>query len=266
MPLVRFAILRLILRFRSLMKKLLSYFLCIMIPCSASAQEYLLTSPRWSDVTNHTTRNIPAEISIDSTMITITQSGTNIYLEITKKQRTENVFTYEVIDANDQQGRAIFSPEEMTFDYSAGEFKLRYFIDNIQLPNKEQEKTEAMAKDTTTAENDTATVKEDVKIYETADVMPEFPGGKEAMNQFLTSNLKYPAAAKRDNLKGIVTVTAVVEKNGTLSEVTIKRDVGGGCGAEAVRVIKQMPTWIPGQIKNEDKRVRVTISIFFPPK
>jgi protein TonB len=161
---------------------------------------------------------------------------------------------------------AIFSPEEMIFDYNAGEFWLRYFIETIQRPDKEAKAAAEEPADTSAAESDSSTVKEDTKIYESADVPPEFPGGKEAMTQWLTNNIKYPAAAKKDNIKGVVTVTAVVEKNGSLSEVTVKKDIGGGCGAEVVRAVKLMPTWIPGQIKNEDKRVRVTISIFLPTK
>jgi TonB family protein len=151
----------------------------------------------------------------------------------------------------------------MTFDYRMGEFWLRYFIDNIQRPAKEV--TVEPAKDSSASDNDTAAVKEDTKIYENADVMPEFPGGKEAMTAWIAGNIKYPAAAKKSGVKGVVTVTAVVEKNGSLTEVKVKKDIGGGCGDEAVRMIKMMPTWIPGLIKNEDKRVRVTISMFFPP-
>jgi protein TonB len=55
----------------------------------------------------------------------------------------------------------------------------------------------------------------------------------------------------------MVTVTAVVEKNGSLTDVAVKKDIGGGCGAEAVRAIKVMPTWIPGQVKMRDKRGEV---------
>lgn len=230
------------------------------------AQQYVLSCSRWSDMVSKSTRNTPSIITIDSSMITITQGGTNLYLEIKKQRRSENNFSYDVLDPNDMAATAVFSPEEMTFDYKAGEFWLRYFIETIQRPDKEQKEAEAAPVDTSADESDSAAVKEDTKIYESADVPPEFPGGKEAMTQWITNNIKYPAAAKKDNIKGLVTVTFVVEKTGSLSEVTVKKDVGGGCGAEAVRAIKLMPTWIPGQIKNEDKRVRMTLNIFFPPK
>jgi TonB family protein len=232
---------------------------------SLRAQQYLLSSSRWTDVNTKSVRKTPSTIAIDSSMITISQGETNLYLEIKKQQRDGTTFSYVLLDPYDKETRAVFSPEQMTFDYQAGEFHLKYLIDKIERPDKEKTDQQEIVKDTSAAKQDTAAVKEDTKIYETADVMPEFPGGKEAMTQWLASNVKYPAAAKKAGLVGLVTVSAVVEKNGTLSEVTVKRDIGGGCGAEAVRAIQLMPTWIPGQVKNEDKRVRVTISVFFPP-
>ncbi|MBK9730746.1 MAG: energy transducer TonB [Chitinophagaceae bacterium] len=248
------------------MKKslLISATCLLMVLQQLSAQEYVLSCSRWSDMVNRSTRNTSSTIGIDSSLITISQGPTNLYLEITKQSRKENIFTYEVIDPNDQAATATFSPEEMTFDYRAGQYWLRYFIETIQRPEKEN--VSETPKDTSNNLNDTAAVVEDTKIYETATVMPEYPGGKEAMESFIAQNLKYPAAAKKNNLKGIVTVSAVVEKDGSLSEVKVKKDIGGDCGSEAVRVVKLMPTWIPGQIKNEDKRVRMSISIFFPAK
>lgn len=239
-----------------------SLFLLLIAP-QLHAQEYLLSCSRWADMANKSVRNTPSTIAIDSSLITISQGPTNHYLVITKQSRRENIFNYEVIDPNDQAATATFSPEEMTFDYRAGQFWVRYYIDNIQRPEK------AVAgetdRDTTTAASDT-TVTEDTKIYESATLLPEYPGGKEAMDLFIAQNLKYPAAAKKGNIKGIVTITAVVEKDGSLTDVKVKKDIGGGCGEEAVRVVKMMPTFIPGQIKNEDKRVRTSISMFFPPK
>lgn len=242
----------------------MSLFWLLFISRQTAAQEYVLSCSRWSDMANKSTRNTASTISIDSSLITISQGPTNLYLEIKKQSRKENIFTYEVIDPNDQPATATFSPEDMFFDYRAGQFWLRYFIENISRPEKEVE-TVPVA-DSSSAANDTAAVVEDTKIYDAATVMPEFPGGKEAMDKFIAENLKYPAAAKKSNLKGVVTVTAVVEKNGSLTEVKVKKDIGGGCGDEAIRVVKLMPTWIPGQIKNEDKRVRVVMSMFFPPR
>ena len=169
-----------------------------------------------------------------------------------------------MLDPNDLAGTAQFDPEELLFDYRMGQFWLRYYVETIRRPDKESHEEEIP--DTSTSREDTAATTDDQKIYETADVLPEFPGGKEAMDLWITQNLKYPASARKQDIKGLVTVTAVVEKDGSLSEVKVKKDIGGGCGEEAVRVVKLMPSWIPGMIRNEDKRVRITLSLFFPPK
>lgn len=250
--------------FHLMIKKFLIALFCILpVTGPVLAQLYVLECSRWSDMSNKSIRNAPSTISIDSSLITISQGPTNLYLEIKKQTRTENNFTYDVIDPNDVMALAQFSPEDMLFDYRAGQFWLRYFIETIQRPVGE---TKPATPTDTTALQDTSAVVEDKKIYETADVAPEFPGGKEAMDTWIAQNIKYPAAAKKSNIKGVVTITAVVEKDGSLSEVKVKKDIGGGCGDEAVRVVKLMPSWIPGMIKNEDKRVRVTVSIFFPPE
>ncbi len=206
-------------------------------------------------------------IYIDSTKITVEQGESHLYLDVKNSKRMENDFYYTVLNYNDEECSALFSPEQMTFDYQSGDFHLKYFIDSVQRAHEDEIATEETdeASDST-ADEDSVVVKEDTKIYLSAEVAPEFPGGSDAMKTWLTENAKYPVAAKRDKIMGQVEVTAVIEKNGSLSNIQVKHDIGGGCGAEAIRIIKQMPTWIPGQIKGEDKRVKVMIKVFFPPK
>jgi hypothetical protein len=232
-----------------------------------SAQNFVLFSSRWSDVGSKSSSKTLSVIYIDSTRITIEQGASHLYLDIKEQHRQENNFLYTVLDPDDATCHAAFSPEQMAFDYQSGDYHLRYFLDSIQQEQHEAEEVtndEEASNDSTAS--DTAAVKEDTKIYLSSDLPPEFPGGAEAMKSWLTENVKYPAAAKKDKLIGLVEVTAVIEKNGSLSDVQVKHDIGGGCGDEAVRVIKTMPTWIPGEIKNETKRVKVTIKVFFPPK
>jgi len=229
------------------------------------AQTFVLFSSRWSDVGARSSSNIHSTIYIDSTRITVEQGSSHLYLDIKEQHREDENFAYTVLDADDAECHALFSPGQMTFDYQSGEYHLRYFIDSIQQQQHEAEESsdQAAANDST---SDDSTAKEDNKIYLSSDTPPEFPGGEDAMKMWLAENVKYPAAAKRDKLIGLVEVSAVVEKNGALSDVQIKHDIGGGCGEEALRAVKAMPTWIAGQIKGEDKRVKTTIKVFFPPK
>jgi hypothetical protein len=105
------------------------------------------------------------------------------------------------------------------------------------------------------AANDTAEVKEDTKIYESADVMRNIPGKRSDDPMACREYKIIRLLRKRQHHRPRDRIT-VVEKNGSLSDVKVKKDIGGNCGAEAVRAVKTMPTWIPGQVKNEDKRVR----------
>lgn len=103
------------------------------------------------------------------------------------------------------------------------------------------------------------------KIYETIDIqkMPEFPGGESEMMRFLIENLKYPAVAKENNVQGVVVLSFVVAKDGALSESKILKDIGGGCGKEAMRVVQTMPKWIPGEAQGVPVKVRYTLPVRF---
>ena len=99
-------------------------------------------------------------------------------------------------------------------------------------------------------------LKDDSKIYTDAvEVAPEYPGGYNAMFDFISKNVKYPKESKEKGIEGRVYVQFVVEKDGSLNEITVLRGVSEDIDAEAVRVVKAMPNWKPGM--NEGKTVRV---------
>ncbi len=92
---------------------------------------------------------------------------------------------------------------------------------------------------------------------------PEFPGGVEAMYKFLQENIKYPPLALENGIEGRVYVTFVVEEDGTITEPRVLRDIGGGCGREAIRVVKLMPKWKPGKQSGKPVRVQYNLPINF---
>ena len=92
---------------------------------------------------------------------------------------------------------------------------------------------------------------------------PEFPGGLSALSQYLASNIKYPQLAKENNITGKVFVSFVVEMDGSVGQVKILRDIGGGCGAEAVRVVKSMPKWKPGKQRGKPVRTQFNLPVDF---
>src|SRR5688500_1720879 len=78
------------------------------------------------------------------------------------------------------------------------------------------------------------------------EVMPQFPGGEEAMNKFLNDHLTYPKSAKKQGIQGKVWIGFLVGKDGSISNVEVLKSVAPILDEEAVRVIELMPNWIPG--------------------
>ncbi len=101
-------------------------------------------------------------------------------------------------------------------------------------------------------------VADDNKIYSTAGIEQnaEFPGGIANFYKFVGNNFKAP---EEEGLKGRVLVTFVVEKDGTLTDIKVVRDIGFGTAAEAIRVLKKSPRWAPGE--QNGKKVRVQYSL-----
>ena len=101
-------------------------------------------------------------------------------------------------------------------------------------------------------------VEEDTSIYNTAgiEVKPDFPGGLEKFYKFIGKNFQVP---EEEGLKGKIFVTFVVEKDGSLTDIKVLRDIGYGTGKEAIRVLKTCPRWVPGE--QNGKKVRVLYSL-----
>jgi protein TonB len=103
-----------------------------------------------------------------------------------------------------------------------------------------------------------AVIEEDNTVYNTAgiEVKPDFPGGMEKFNAFVAKNYQAP---EEEGLKGKVYVTFVVEKDGSLTDIKVLRDIGYGTGKEAIRVLGKCPRWTPGE--QNGKKVRCTFSL-----
>ncbi len=95
------------------------------------------------------------------------------------------------------------------------------------------------------------------------DVYPRFPGGDEARLYYLRLHVRYPEAAMKNLVQGVVMVVFIVEADGTVSSVEVPKKIGGGCDEEAIRVTKEMPRWEPGKRKGRAVRVIVRMPIVF---
>lgn len=101
------------------------------------------------------------------------------------------------------------------------------------------------------------------EIFTVVENEPEFPGGMEALYKYLGESIKYPQVAKESNITGKVYVTFVVEKDGSIANPRVLRDIGGGCGQEAIRVVKAMPKWKPGKQRGKAVRVQFNLPVSF---
>lgn len=119
-----------------------------------------------------------------------------------------------------------------------------------------------------------APVEEEEPNYTVVEEMPMFPGcdvkmekqarkscAEKAMLEFVYKNIKYPALAKDSGIEGMVVINFIVDKSGELRDFNIRRDIGGGTGQEAIRVLKLMPNWIPGKRKGEAVNISYNLPI-----
>jgi len=95
------------------------------------------------------------------------------------------------------------------------------------------------------------------------DPMPEFPGGKEKMTEFLNSNLIYPKKAMKDKLEGKVVLSFVVDRTGEIKNIVVLKSVRNDLDKEAIRVVKAMPQWKAGAQNGNPVQVQYSIPITF---
>ena len=92
------------------------------------------------------------------------------------------------------------------------------------------------------------------EIFVAVEQQAEFPGGQGALMKFLSNNIRYPESAQQNDIQGRVIVKFVVEKDGSIGNVTVVKGVDRDLDREAIRVVKKMPRWQPG--KNNGVAVR----------
>ena len=101
------------------------------------------------------------------------------------------------------------------------------------------------------------------EIFVVVENQPKFPGGTEAMMKFLSDSIQYPKEAKDKGIQGRVICNFVVMRDGAISDVQIVRGVDPILDAEAVRVLKLMPDWMPGTQRGQAVNVRFTLPVVF---
>ena len=101
-------------------------------------------------------------------------------------------------------------------------------------------------------------------VYNSADVMPVYPGGSDALSDYIRNNIEYPQDAMDNNIEGTVMIEFVVNEKGDVSNVkTISQKIGYGLEEEAVSVVSKTSGWSPAKIKNKNVKMRIRIPITY---
>ncbi|MFH1320748.1 MAG: TonB family protein [Bacteroidota bacterium] len=128
-------------------------------------------------------------------------------------------------------------------------------------PEADERKTAA------TAESEKAariqTLEDSDVFFSMIEKMPQFPGGEEKLQEYLKSSLIYPDSAKEKGLEGIVYVTFIVKADSSLDSIKVLKGIGTECDKEALRVVKAMPKWMPGEQMGKPVPVQFNLPVRF---
>lgn len=101
------------------------------------------------------------------------------------------------------------------------------------------------------------------KVYDFVEEDPAYPGGVDAMTKFIVEHVEYPEDARKNGEQGVVYVKFIVAKSGAITGVGIRKGVSEKLSAEAIRVVTEMPNWIPGEQNGKPVAVNYTLPIHF---
>jgi protein TonB len=92
---------------------------------------------------------------------------------------------------------------------------------------------------------------------------PQFPGGDQELDKYLSLNLRYPNEALTLKVEGEVIVNFTINEDGTIQDVKVIKDIGHGCAQEAERVVKNMPPWSPARKEGKAIKVNYRLPVLF---
>jgi TonB family protein len=102
-------------------------------------------------------------------------------------------------------------------------------------------------------------------VFTLVELMPEFPGGEGELNSYIKQNLNYPSLEKESGKSGLVILSFIVKKDGSISTIRVEKEVKGAPGLtkEAIRIVSQMPLWIPGEMQGDIVQTQMSLPIRF---
>ncbi|MBA4301510.1 MAG: hypothetical protein C0433_15620 [Cyclobacterium sp.] len=100
-------------------------------------------------------------------------------------------------------------------------------------------------------------------VHDKVDEAPSPSEGILEWNKYLSKSIKYPHSARESKTQGTVVVGFKVKEDGTIADVEIIRGIGGECDEEAVRVIAEGPTWVPGKVGDQSVATQISLAVRF---
>lgn len=103
----------------------------------------------------------------------------------------------------------------------------------------------------------------EVYEYDYVTEKPRYPGGDSQLMKFINDTRQYPKRAYERGVQGRVTCTFVVGADGSVNHISVIRGVEPSLNREAIRVLSQMPEWLPGKLNGQPVPTRVVWSVPF---
>jgi TonB family protein len=150
---------------------------------------------------------------------------------------------------------AVLAPLLFSCSMNASKEEISVPNPGTELKNTEEPKADENQNAMNTPEEETT--------FLVVEEMPQFPGGEQAMFQYIGKQLEYPEEAKRKGVEGRVFIEFIVEKDGSITNVHVMKGIGHGCDAAAKEVIENMPDWIPGKQRGKAVRVEYRMPLKF---
>ena len=134
---------------------------------------------------------------------------------------------------------------------------------SVQSSNSSSQQTQNVTSYPTANEKLSTVSVESRKVFTVVEQMPSFPGGDAALMSYLANNIHYPTVAAKNGVQGRVVVGFVVERDGSITDVSVLRGVDPSLDREAMRVLKSMPRWTPGKQNGSAVRVKYQVPVAF---
>jgi protein TonB len=187
--------------------------------------------------------------------INFTQAYVDPYVEKITKNKIEDEVIFELVEEEEQEE---IEPE------SAPPPPM---IETIEIVPDDEEVPEI---DFTLLDEEPEEIPDDTpveiveeEIVDVPEKEPSFPGGAAEMSKWIQEHVKYPELAREMGEQGTVYVKFVVNKDGSIEQVALGKGISDALDKEAIRVVKAMPKWTPGEQAGKPVRVRFTLPIFF---